>query len=136
MEVFFENRFVNIGLEPGPGMLVQYWRTEGMTEADYRLAMLKVGEFGEKQHNLRCGLTFTGLKFYISPELQAWTRDNVIIPGLQNPFERLAVVVPAEVAEQTAAVFQSVEAMMDQAAPLYKTQYFTDEAQARAWLLS
>jgi hypothetical protein len=136
MKLYFENRFITLGFEASSQMMIQYWRTEGMTEADYRETMLKVAEFGEAQQNLRRGLAFTDSKFDISPELQAWTRDNVIIVGLVNPFERLAVVVPAEVMEQMAAAFTSIEATMEHAAPVYPTKYFTDEAEARAWLLT
>jgi hypothetical protein len=70
-------------------------------------------------------------KSIIHPDLQAWVRESIVVPMVDNGAQKLAIIVGEDLIVQL-----SIEQTMEETESIFQTRYFSNQESARKWLLS
>lgn len=105
--------------------------TEEMQDEDYKTDMAAIRDCIVKNKVQRALLDNSNFHFSISPSLQEWVNDKVIMPSFQGGLRRVAFII----GEDLFAQISSEQTMDEKEAQNLKSNYFEKEDDAMKWLM-
>ena len=132
MKTFFDNEYLHIWIDEEVSMVKSDWKSKSieMTNEEFKeLGIIMLDAI--KKHSLKKLFSDTrDFQYTISPEIQGWFAENVIVPCCAHSLKYVAYLISKDVFSQL-----SVEQLMDENKDLgLTTRYFEDEQEAVDWL--
>ena len=130
----FEDAYHEQYFDEVQSLYVFTWKEEDLPSSfddkDYQEMMLRYADFLEKYHPKKLIVDSRSQTYVISPEMQQWTDNNIFVRVLKAGLRRVAIIVSKEfIAELSLEQVMETESGM-----VFKTNYFTDKADALAWM--
>ena len=103
-----------------------------MTTEENKFEMEQYTKMVEKYKPTKALIDTLQFGFIIAPKVQEWTNENLFPRILALGVKRVAILLPEEIVLQLA-----LEQVMTESLGIeFETKYFSNEAEARSWLLS
>lgn len=133
MEIY-KSPYWKIYFEATNSLIVSRWdeNSSELTNEVYKTEMETYTQFVEKYNATKALVDCFKFGFTISVNIQEWTNENMFPRIRAVGQDRVAILMPEEIITQL-----SLEQVMEEANGLnFSTNYFSNEPEARKWLLS
>lgn len=130
----YDSKYMFVEVDTQHRLIYHYWKANSkyMDDAIYKEEILHLVPIIAQFKPTKYLLNSAQFVFTISPETQAWTNKNIIAVNFAAGITYSAMVVP-----QDFFALVSVEQTMDDFEKKdFKNRFFTDENEAKQWLMS
>lgn len=130
----YESKYWVIFFEQENSIILPIWHdtSSELEEDGYKYELSKYTEKVEEYKPTKLLLDARKANFPITPEIQEWLNENVLLRTSVAGLKYVAIVLPIDFIPQ----LSMEQAMEEPNGVLFNTKYFADMAEARLWLLS
>lgn len=133
VETILTNSFIDVSYDSTHQLITAVWKpaSEHMTDDDFRFVNQTYLKTSQEKKVRLIEIDTRNMRFIIHPDLQAWVRESIVVPMVDNGAQKLAIIVGEDLIVQL-----SIEQTMEETESIFQTRYFSNQESARKWLLS
>lgn len=133
VETILTNSFIDVSYDSTHQLITAVWKPASghMTDDDFRFVNQTYLKTSQEKKVRLIEIDTRNMRFIIHPDLQAWVRESIVVPMVDNGAQKLAIIVGEDLIVQL-----SIEQTMEETESIFQTRYFSNQESARKWLLS